>query len=153
MGKCVYLYSVLRDCPKDFPLPGSAAFPAEPGDGKPFKKEEACRRKQFLLHAFVYLCGCATSNPRKPAGGSFRPHCPRFSTCCGEKYCAMGCATCNPRKQAEEGFHPHCPRFSICHGGKYCAMGCTTCNPRKRAGEVSALTARVSPLVMERNSV
>lgn len=87
MGKCVYLYSVLRDCPKDFPLPGSAAFPAEPGDGKPFKKEEACRRKQFLLHAFVYLCGCAT------------------------------------------------------------------CNPRKRVGEVSALTARASPLVMEKNIV
>lgn len=71
MGKCVYLYSVLRDCPKDFPLPGPAAFPAEPGDGKPFKKEEACRRKQFLLHAFVYLCGCATCNPRKQAGGGF----------------------------------------------------------------------------------
>lgn len=32
-------------------------------------------------------------------------------------------------------------------------MGCATSNPRKPAGEVSALSARASPFVMEENIV
>ena len=153
MGKCVYLYSVFRDCPKDFPLPGSPAFPAKPGDGKPFKKEEACRRKQFLLHAFVYLCGCATCNPRKPAGGGFPPALPALFHLLWREILCNGLRHLQSAQASRGGFRPHCPRFSTCYGEEYCAMGCTTCNPRKRAGEVSARTARASPFVMERNSV
>ena len=135
MGKCVYLYSVLRDCPKDFPLPGPNAFPAEPGDGKPFKKEEACRRKQFLLHAFVYLCGCATCNPRKRAGGGFPPALPAFLHLSWRGILCNGLRHEQSAQASRGSFRPLCPRFSICHGGKYCAMGCATSNPRKQAEE------------------